>query len=592
MANRYAVGASWNDGTNGWATSSGGTPGAAVPTSSDDVFFDANSVSMSIDVNAVCKSIDSTGFTATLTQNTTRTLTVSGNITWAAGTFVGGDANIDLNIGSFILSGGSFLSTSATFIVRNVWTHTAGGTWNHNHGKVSFGNIDWAHGFDIDVATSETFFDLRVACYYGYNCTIASGDTLVVESVFTHEAGTLNAGTIEVKGAVVVLGSGGGNTLLHFTGSLSQVVVGGTNMATGGFDIDKTGGVVSLGTGDLQIGSLIIRAGNAFISTTGTLKVQRNWTNNAGGSFVHNGGTVQFGDNGVASHGTIDSNGTETFYNLITVRFDEYQSILTAGQTVVVVNNFTHSSGYLQNGTVQVQGNCTIGASAKGGTTAIQFTGANVTQTFTDNGGTKVSGTVTVNKTTGSVVLATAMSFNNTGQDLTITSGTLDLAGFNLTVNDVLTVSSGATLKLKGNGTVTAATKTLSTGSTIQYYDSSVTAVLSNLGVTTFSNLTLGASKTHNFTAGTTYTVNGTLKSDGYHTTQAVLASTTPTSHWNLNLAGTSVLDGGADITDCDASSGSEVSAVGSNDGGNNHNIDFGAAGGAGGGSNFNGGFN
>lgn len=57
----------WNN-TNNWSTSSGGSSGASVPTSSDDVFFDENSGSGTSTVNADsnCKNLDFTGFTGTL----------------------------------------------------------------------------------------------------------------------------------------------------------------------------------------------------------------------------------------------------------------------------------------------------------------------------------------------------------------------------------------------------------------------------------------------------------------------------------------------------------------------------------------------
>lgn len=89
MANRYWVGgtASW-DGTAGtkWALTSGGAGGQAVPTSADDVFFDANSGANTITIatgNTGCKSLTCTGFTGTLTDSAT--LTISGGFTLAAG---------------------------------------------------------------------------------------------------------------------------------------------------------------------------------------------------------------------------------------------------------------------------------------------------------------------------------------------------------------------------------------------------------------------------------------------------------------------------------------------------------------------------
>lgn len=74
MANRYWVGgtATW-DNTAGtkWATTSGGTGGAAAPTAADDVFLDANSGAVTVTTSAAqagspCRSLNCTGFTGTL----------------------------------------------------------------------------------------------------------------------------------------------------------------------------------------------------------------------------------------------------------------------------------------------------------------------------------------------------------------------------------------------------------------------------------------------------------------------------------------------------------------------------------------------
>ena len=72
MASRYWVGgtAAW-DGTAGtkWALTSGGAGGQAVPTSADDVFFDAASGAVTVTVGATgnCNTLTFTGFTGTFT---------------------------------------------------------------------------------------------------------------------------------------------------------------------------------------------------------------------------------------------------------------------------------------------------------------------------------------------------------------------------------------------------------------------------------------------------------------------------------------------------------------------------------------------
>lgn len=88
MANRYWVGgtASW-DGTAGtkWAATSNGPGGETVPTTADDVFFDASSTGTVTIAsgNTGAKSINCTGFTGTITG--TAGITVAGSITLVAG---------------------------------------------------------------------------------------------------------------------------------------------------------------------------------------------------------------------------------------------------------------------------------------------------------------------------------------------------------------------------------------------------------------------------------------------------------------------------------------------------------------------------
>jgi hypothetical protein len=92
MPDRYWVGgtAAW-DGTAGtkWAATSGGAGGESVPTTADDVFFDANSntgsaITVTIAAgNTGAKSINCTGFTRTITG--TADITVAGSITLVSG---------------------------------------------------------------------------------------------------------------------------------------------------------------------------------------------------------------------------------------------------------------------------------------------------------------------------------------------------------------------------------------------------------------------------------------------------------------------------------------------------------------------------
>ena len=77
-ASRYLVATGNWDSTGSWSATSGGASGASVPVSSDDVFLNAASstANLTINVASACRSLDATGFTGTLTHNTSITLSV------------------------------------------------------------------------------------------------------------------------------------------------------------------------------------------------------------------------------------------------------------------------------------------------------------------------------------------------------------------------------------------------------------------------------------------------------------------------------------------------------------------------------------
>ena len=82
MADRYWVGgtATW-DATAGtkWAATSGGAGGETVPTTADDVYFDANSgaVTVTTSSNVNARNLDFTGFTGTFIRQGSNTLTIA-----------------------------------------------------------------------------------------------------------------------------------------------------------------------------------------------------------------------------------------------------------------------------------------------------------------------------------------------------------------------------------------------------------------------------------------------------------------------------------------------------------------------------------
>lgn len=86
MADRYWVGGSgsWFSGnTANWSATSGGSGGASVPTSADDVFFNASSGGGTVNKSGAvpCASLNMTGFSGTFDSSGLGDLTVSGSVT-------------------------------------------------------------------------------------------------------------------------------------------------------------------------------------------------------------------------------------------------------------------------------------------------------------------------------------------------------------------------------------------------------------------------------------------------------------------------------------------------------------------------------
>lgn len=113
MASRYWVGgtAAW-DGSAGakWALTSGGAGGQAVPTSADDVFFDAASGAVTVSCSAApaCRDLTCTGFTGTLNGSGSH-INAERNVTLAAGMTA---TNLELKIahGTLVTNGKSILT--------------------------------------------------------------------------------------------------------------------------------------------------------------------------------------------------------------------------------------------------------------------------------------------------------------------------------------------------------------------------------------------------------------------------------------------------------------------------------------------------
>jgi len=155
MPNRYWVGgtAAW-DGTAGtkWAETSGGAGGFSVPTTTDDVFFDANSSgTVTLTIFSVAKSLNCTGFTGAIAGNTASTVngsvTLDTGMTWTAtGTVIitgSGTLTTFGKVFSAVTINGSGITVQlgdALNLVTRTLTVTAG-TFTTNNYSVTAGSL-------------------------------------------------------------------------------------------------------------------------------------------------------------------------------------------------------------------------------------------------------------------------------------------------------------------------------------------------------------------------------------------------------------------------------------------------------------------
>jgi hypothetical protein len=240
---------------------------------------------------------------------------------------------------------------------------------------------------------------------------------------------------------------GGINIGAGYSGTISQ---GAVNITVGSTGWTQAGGTF---TGS----SSTIALNGAFALSGGTFTCGNQTITSAGFNWTYTAGTIAAGASTVIfTKGTAPQtiSGSHALNN-VTFRNSQNtaQTIdFASGTTLTITGTTTFDSTgsgslAINTGTIEAQGNVVVAdALVYLGTTAFNLTGT-ANQTFTSSGG---SGTfrfspVTINKASGTVTLGSNLQLNNAGQDLTWTSGGLDLSSNTLTVADQVTIAAGAT---------------------------------------------------------------------------------------------------------------------------------------------------
>jgi hypothetical protein len=357
--------------------------------------------------------------------------------------------------GTFTLQAGTFTASSGTTNFGGNVT-ISGGTFNHNSGTIAVvagADTTW------DVSTSLTVNNFTVNINGTYRLSIATNDTIVVNGTTTLTNGIFGYGggdgTLNAKGPISVAATFDGYAagtsvfLIDGTGDQSFTIPDGAQMPITTLNNSLT--TISFGSGAtpaVMEGAFTLQAGT-FTASSGTTTIA-GFLTITGGTFNHNNGTIQI--TGVSA--TWDVLTTLNLYNLNVNKTNGYSLTISADDTLIVENSFTHTDGKINPGTVQVQGDVTIGSLADGGTGLIQFTGSNA-QTYTDQGGNELDGDITINKSGGSLTLASNADWNTAGQDLTITAGTLNQGASYTVATGAVTVGSSGVWYNSGTGDIT-----------------------------------------------------------------------------------------------------------------------------------------
>ncbi len=266
---------------------------------------------------------------------------------------------------------------------------------------------------------------------------------------FTMGNGTFNAGS-----GSVALGGGqftlSGGTFTPSTGSNTF----GLSLNT---SFNQSGGIFAPGAGTVDVNGVFNLSGGTFNAPAGNMFVGFNFTHTAG-TFNHNQGTLIFDSSHPAfGHNLPGNPGTGQFHNLVFALTTDNASVTLGDDTWVASGDITISNGQVAFGILRPERNFTVGAGADGGDARVSFTGS-AAQTFQNNGGVNLTGTFTVDKTSGTVTAASDLLLG-TSQALNVSSGTLylndgsDLRAGNVTIgaNGRLVNDTQTTITLGGN---------------------------------------------------------------------------------------------------------------------------------------------
>jgi len=621
MANRYWVGGTdtW-DTTAGskWATTSGGTGGQAVPTTSDTVFFtNLSGINIvTIGTGAVCSTLTMTGFPGTLafgsnsisaaatsgvvfTGDTTYSVTgtplikYTGNATVSARNINPGTPT-EANSISFEINNGS-TNISFSGASNSIRSLTFSGSFTGGFSNINpitfYGDLTLKSGMSITAGTTARTFagsgtqkitssaiNLDFPITFSGTGTYQLQDNLAV-GTSTLRTITHTSGTIDLQSY----------TLTHFgiyTSSSSVSSRGFTG--TGVYNITRTGTATYW---DCAVATGFTRSGTASVQFTGvntsasTLTVLHGTTTgaeaNAMSFFFGSAPTVvlantnKIADLGVLPSSFITLSGGATGRTIYGGFFGGVSTTSSANPFGVLT--FASTSATARN---------------------INITSSSYELKFTGVGGSwQLSGTLSA-----PTVTLTNGTFSTNGNSLTVTTFDFTATGTRtLNIDTTLTINAVGTFKGISTGTTINNTGTISgSGYTVDVPSlnignvsaSSYIYIGSSAVSYTINNLSVASGGGGSVTlfAASTLNIAGNLSIDGVSGNTNTLKSSTSGTRANISKSSGTIITNNLNIIDSNATGGAVWRAptnYGNIDGGNNLGWNFSAISAAGGGGNF-----
>lgn len=548
---------SWNTtNTVNWSDTSGGAGGFSVPTSVDDVFLDANSGTGTVTIataNMTVKSLNCTGYTGVLAGSTN--ISIAGSVTWGAGMTLGYSGALTITgTGTYTSNGKSRLGSltingsGITVTLGDAYTSTGAsatiavtlGTFNTAGYAVTALNITTSSSgaraitlgasavtltgngftvptgyanFTLNAGTSTITLSSASAKTLGTNSTVTS---LTFYNVIATGAGALtlsgpctyNTLTIgnTVGESIVSLIANNNNTIatLNLNGSSPTARV---QFVSSVLQTQRTITLTSFGTSvncdfsDIAItgaaaGTAITRAGNIGGNSGITFPAPKTVYWNLGGSsrFTENGWAASSGGVPDVNNfplaqdtGVVDNNSSGTGWTMRAFVYT-FGTFNMSSRTTAFNVNFSAAN-------VQFTGSflCGTGNTFTTNTTsAIVFVGSG--SSTIQSSGRSINHDIIIScRTGGSVTLADALTLNDVGCNLFVDSGSIDSAGYAVTVGTLDTSRTSLTKAI-----------TLGTSSVTIIGSGSNTLNLTNSGLS-FS----AASSTITFTNGAALQLSG-----------------------------------------------------------------------------------